>query len=304
LRANLVGTFSVIIPAHNEERVIARTLNTLLAGAEAGGVEVIVVCNGCTDRTAAVVRESGYAVRVIETEVASKVHALNLGDAAVSGFPRIYMDADVYLSWESVRALALRLEVGDVLAASPGVRMDFSACSWAVRAFYRVDRALPSAKETIGGSGVYALSEVGRKRFDVFPEVTGDDAFVRRLFKPGERCAVEGSVSTVVPPKHLWGVIQIKTRSHFGNDELRRLYPDRVANAGPGNGAALVKLALRPWWWSRLAVYGVVKIVARFRAKRRMRTRGKSEWERDETSRHRGSPSSKIADRQEPRPPF
>ena len=284
-----MATFSVIIPAHNEERVIARTLDTLLAGAQASAVEVIVVCNGCTDRTADTVRQTGLPVLLIETEVASKVHALNLGDAAASKFPRIYMDADVYLTWESARALVSRLEMGEVLAASPKVRMDLGGCSWAVRAFYQVDRALPSAKETIGGSGVYALSEAGRNRFNAFPPVTGDDAFVRRLFAPHERCAVEGSLSTVVPPKNLWGVIQIKTRSHFGNDELRRLYPQNVVNAGPSNRLALMKLALQPWWWPSLAVYGTVKVMARLRAKKRIGSRGKNDWERDETSRDRES---------------
>ena len=44
---------SVVIPAHDEEAVIERCLGTLLADARAGEVEVVVVCNGCTDDTAA-----------------------------------------------------------------------------------------------------------------------------------------------------------------------------------------------------------------------------------------------------------
>ena len=42
---------SVIIPAHNEESVIGRCLAAMLEGAQPGELEIIVVCNGCSDRT-------------------------------------------------------------------------------------------------------------------------------------------------------------------------------------------------------------------------------------------------------------
>src|SRR3954468_3654219 len=96
---------SVIVPAHNEEAVIGQGLRALTEGARAGELEVIVVCNGCRDATAKVAAAFGEPVKVIETDVASKTHALNLGDAAAGGFPRIYVDADVALSLDGVRAL-------------------------------------------------------------------------------------------------------------------------------------------------------------------------------------------------------
>jgi glycosyltransferase involved in cell wall biosynthesis len=70
---------SIIIPAHNEEKVIATTLNELAIGAFSGAMEVIVVCNGCTDNTARIVATYNPAIRCIETEVPSKTNALNLG---------------------------------------------------------------------------------------------------------------------------------------------------------------------------------------------------------------------------------
>jgi glycosyltransferase involved in cell wall biosynthesis len=279
-----VTLISIIIPAHNEEAVIGRCVRAVTDGAGAGEIDVIVVCNGCTDHTAEVARDLGQYVRVIETNVASKVYALNLGDEAATGFPRVYVDADVVLPLEALRKMAMRLEEGDMLAVSPLVRLNLADCSWAVRAFYLIDRRLPSAGETIGGSGVYAISEAGRKRFERFPRVTGDDAFIRRTFKPHERCVVEGCYSTVTPPKKLRGVIAIKTRSHFGNYELARLYPHLTANVGASNRPVLVKLALRPWLWPELAVYGYVKVVARLRAMRQLRA-GIAMWERDASSR-------------------
>ena len=110
---------SIIIPAHNESAVIARTLKAVTDGAEPGEFEVLVVCNGCTDETASIARSFGSSVRVIETGVSSKTHALNLGDEASQGYPRIYLDADILLEIDAVRRLAARLESGQVLAVAP-----------------------------------------------------------------------------------------------------------------------------------------------------------------------------------------
>src|SRR5258708_29449590 len=97
---------SVIIPAHNESSVIARTLEAMTVGADLREIDVIVVCNGCSDDTAAVARRFAPRIRVIETAVASKSNAMNLGDQAAYGFPRIYVDADVVLTVEAIRTLA------------------------------------------------------------------------------------------------------------------------------------------------------------------------------------------------------
>src|ERR1700677_4435532 len=160
---------SVIIPAHNEGSVIARSLKAITIGAAPGGIEVIVVCNGCTDDTASVARSFGPIVNVIVTDVASKTRALNLGDQAANGSTRIYVDADVVIGLNTIRRLASRLASGDVLAVAPKPIFELAGCSWPVRAYYEIRSLLPSSHEGIGGSGVYALSEAGRKRFGEFP---------------------------------------------------------------------------------------------------------------------------------------
>jgi glycosyltransferase involved in cell wall biosynthesis len=178
---------SIIIPAHNEAMVIARTLRALTTGASFDELDVLVVCNGCTDDTANVARGFGLPVRVIETPLGNKANALNLGDQAALAFPRIYVDADVIVTLATIRALADHLQRGDALAVAPSPYFDLAGCSWAVRAFYDIRCRLPSAHEGIGGSGVYALSEIGRRRFDNFPNLIADDTYVRIQFKPEER---------------------------------------------------------------------------------------------------------------------
>jgi cellulose synthase/poly-beta-1,6-N-acetylglucosamine synthase-like glycosyltransferase len=117
---------SVIIPAHNEAAVIRRGLEYLVAGAQPGELEVIVACNGCTDRTADIACSFGPPVHVLEIPTASKTAALNAADAIATTFPRIYMDADVRLVFSSVRRMAMALEQSDALLVAPKLRMDLS----------------------------------------------------------------------------------------------------------------------------------------------------------------------------------
>ena len=275
---------SVIIPAHNEASVIARTLRAMTDGAKPGELDVIVVCNGCSDDTAAVARRFGAAVRVVETDIAGKTHALNLGDEAAKSFPRIYADADVVISVETIRMLASRLEPGNVLAVAPTPNFDLAECSWGVRACYEIRSLLPSAQQGVGGSGVYALSEAGRGRFGAFPSVTADDGYVRIQFREDERETISSAYSIVFPPRTLRNLIATKTRAHYGSFELANLFPGLWKNRGESNHKSLLRLFKRPQLWSKLAVYCLVTAIAKYRAQKRLRD-GIAVWERDKTSR-------------------
>jgi hypothetical protein len=290
------GLVSVVMPAHNEGRVIGRGLRAIVQAERPDlPLEVIVVANGCTDDTAAVARSFGGCVRVIETDVASKTNALNLGDRAASGFPRVYVDGDVILPAESLWRIVEHLRDGRALATGPRPRWDLSGASAAVRAYYDIDGQLPSSQVGIGGSGVYALSMEGRRRFGEFPQIIGDDQFVRSLFAPAERRPAEAAYSIVTPPKRLAGVVAIKTRGQHGNYQVRsrtRAEGNDAGNSagngergGAANWPVLLSLVPHPGRWMGLAVYGYVKGLAKVRAYWRHRTGRAVRWERDETSR-------------------
>lgn len=282
---------SVIIPAHNEAAVIGRCLSALLDGHRPEELEIVVVCNGCSDETAAVAAGFGVSVRVVETQVASKIHALNLGDREAMSFPRVYLDADVVLPLAALRRLAECLRQGPMIAAGPIPRFETGGCSWPVKAFYRINSLMPAVREGIGGTGAYALSASARARFAEFPEVMGDDAFVRLLFAPTELTAVDQASCTVFVPRTLENLIAIKTRSHLGNYQLRQLYPELRHNRPEANNRALLRLLLKPWIWPSLAVYFYVKLQARRRARRTFDNQRREHWVwvRDDTSRGSGS---------------
>ena len=98
---------SVLIPAHNEEKVIAETVRHILAS-DYPNLEVIVIDDGSKDGTREVVRTSLGAdprVRLIAITNAGKAAALNRGLAEARGSVVVALDADTYFPPESIRNL-------------------------------------------------------------------------------------------------------------------------------------------------------------------------------------------------------
>jgi glycosyltransferase involved in cell wall biosynthesis len=84
---------SVVVAAHNEERMLPRCLGSLLASETDARYEVIVVDNGSTDRTAELAA-SFDGVRVVRHPVPGAVHAKSAG-VAVARAPLVaVLDAD------------------------------------------------------------------------------------------------------------------------------------------------------------------------------------------------------------------
>lgn len=101
---------SVVVPAYNEEKVIVRTMESLLAS-EYPHFEIIVINDGSSDRTSAEVKErfSGeLRVRLFTKENAGKAEALNFGLRQAQGEVIMALDADTIFEPETVGALAQR----------------------------------------------------------------------------------------------------------------------------------------------------------------------------------------------------
>ena len=135
------------------------------------------------------------------------------------------------------------------------------------------------------GTGVYALSDEGRKRFDSFPPIIADDGYVRALFKTEERTSVESCYSLVRAPTNLGSLIKIKTRSRLGRYELKIKFPALLRSEEKNYGKALIRLFTKVYLWPKIIVYFYVNFITRFRAKHYARSQGFKGWERDESSR-------------------
>ncbi len=273
---------SVVIPAHNEVRTLARNLTSLHAGAL--DLEVVVVCNGCTDSTADVARSARPAVRVIEIAMPSKAEAVRVGNAAARGYPRIHLDADVELPGEALRALTAPLASGRVLATAPRRVLPRDGCSQLVRWYYDVWEQLPQVRSGLFGRGVVALSEEGQARVSALPQMMSDDLAMSDAFDESERQIVDGAVVIVHPPKTVSDLLRRRVRVATGNKQADIAGVRRTESAT--SLSVLARLALeQPRLLPRIPVFLWVALTARVLARRAVRTGDFTSWQRDESSR-------------------
>jgi len=103
---------SVVVPAFNEERVIARTIESLLLS-DYPDFEILVIDDGSTDRTSEIVREAFGAeprVRLLREINQGKAAAINAGLRCARGEIVITLDADTILTRATISRLVRRLD--------------------------------------------------------------------------------------------------------------------------------------------------------------------------------------------------
>lgn len=275
----MTAALSVVIPAHDEAVLIRPLLQGLVTHAD---LQVVVVANGCSDDTAAVAREISPLVTVVEIAEASKVAALNRGDAVATDWPRVYVDADVTVTAQALVELAHALDAQGKLVGSPRLEVDVTGSSWAVRAYYRVWELTDFRRKGHVGSGIYALTEAGRARFGDFPDLIADDLFVQTRFAEHERLGPIGASFTVHAPYTFAALMHRSERIALGNLQLAR--SDDVAR-GSGAGALVRRVAVRPTLWAAFLVYCIGYAIPRRRARRLVASGAAPVWNRDETTR-------------------
>lgn len=273
---------SVVIPAHDEERVIAANLAALTAGAAPGELDVVVVCNGCTDRTADAAR-GVPGVRVAELAAPGKPAAMRHGDGMTSVFPRLYLDADVRLDLESARRLAAAVRRPGVLAAGPSRRIDLGGSAWSVRAYYSVWERLPEVRAGLFGRGVIAVSEQGYERLRAVPDARSDDLAVHLAFAETERRVVEQAEAVIRPPRTRADLFRRRVRALQGSRELQGDGASGASRAGTSWGDLGAIVRRRPTTAVALPVFLAYGVAAR--AKVKWGRYDRTAWLRDESSR-------------------
>jgi glycosyltransferase involved in cell wall biosynthesis len=275
---------SVVIPAHNEARTIARNLTALLDGFAPGELEVVVVCNGCSDDTAALARATAAAIRVVEIGVPSKIEAVRVGNAATDVFPRVHLDADVELSGRSLRALVAPLTADEVLATAPRRILSRDRSSALVRWYYDVWEQLPQVGRGLFGRGAIALSEEGQARVSSLPRIMSDDLAISDAFEDWERRVVVDAEVVVRPPTRVVDLIRRRVRVVTGNAQAAQQGVRRQESATTYR--VLVQLVVdQPRLALRMPVFLAVTALARLLSRRAVRSGDYTTWHRDESSR-------------------
>lgn len=272
---------TVLVPAHDEAAVIARTLAALNPAVQAGQLQVVVIANACTDATAVVAQMACPQAVVLETPVPGKTPALNLGLAhAAPGLPVICMDADLAVSSEMLLALVAGLSTGAMVAIGR-MQVDAKQASPLVRAYQRAWATNPYfAKGKFGG--LFALSAQAVARVFPLPKITGDDEYIRRSFAADEVAFVPSCIFTAQSPRNLRALMATRRRALRGARQVAAL---GLANPDRGSARAMWAVALpSPRRMADLAVFSAVMLATRIG----LALEGKANaprWERDVTSR-------------------
>lgn len=285
-------TVLAIVPAHEEERVVRRCIEALLAPSGVD-VRVLVVANGCTDATADRARELGDPrVDVLELPEGGKARAVRAGLARVAAAdPDVVavVDADVVLDEPVLGGLALALAGDSPRIAAPSLRLELAGCSAVVRRYYRVWNREPHVRTgDIGARGIYAVNRAGLERLSALPDVIADDGWARARFAPQDRVVSSGT-STVRPAQTLRAQILRRARVLAGNRELRQVLPlsERPA-AEPGRPVAPPRTfgtRLRQDGLLDTGAWYLVELPARAVAGWRRRRGTATTWSRDATTR-------------------
>ncbi len=114
---------SIIVPAYNEEKVLARTLETLIE-ADYSNKEIIVVDDGSKDNTYSVASEySRRGVKVVRRLNGGKFAALNTGIAVSSGEIIVTVDADSMIARGALKEIIRGFENPQVAGVAGNLKV-------------------------------------------------------------------------------------------------------------------------------------------------------------------------------------
>jgi glycosyltransferase involved in cell wall biosynthesis len=110
-----VTLISVVIPVHDGARYLGEAIESVLAQVDVA-VDVVVVDDGSTDRSAAVAAAYAPDVRLLRRERSGAAAARNAGADAARGTQLAFLDADDVMA---PRSIAARLEVAEAQESPP-----------------------------------------------------------------------------------------------------------------------------------------------------------------------------------------
>jgi glycosyltransferase involved in cell wall biosynthesis len=223
---------SVIIPAHNEEDYLGATLKALTRQ-EYPELEIVVVANGCHDRTAEVAK--GNCHRLVTLSQKSLGVARNLGARMAMGELLVFLDADTVLEPGALRVVATEfreLDAGGTLKGLP------DSNRFAYRLIYWLKNFIHRFVVQNGSSGVILCWKEDFVRvggFDEQLELRENSDLIRRLKRFGSYRFINTTTATTSMRRYerrgvrriVWLWIKLWFFGFFGDLRNRRYEPIR-----------------------------------------------------------------------------
>jgi len=240
--------FAILIPAHNEERLLPGLLSNLAQLDYPKALYTIhVVADNCTDQTAVIGRQNGAVVHErFDASQPGKGYALQwllqrLWAASEPHDAVVILDADTVVSANFLQAMSARLARGErVIQAYYAVRDP--GRSWSVGLRYAALAVLhylrPLGRTALGGSaglkgnGMVFAADVMRQN-EWSASITEDIEFHMTLILHGERVAfAPEAVIEAEMPETLAGAASQNVRWERGRIQMMRLYVPQLLRAG------------------------------------------------------------------------
>jgi len=136
--------FTVVIPAHNEEKYIGKCLRAVISASKyvrPDSVEIIVVANRCTDRTAAIAKHYGARVLINDDKCIAAIR--NTGVRAAEGRIVVTVDADSMMTKRSLSEIRENLESRKYIGGGTIPKFDRMSLGIAVSTMYVALNLLP-----------------------------------------------------------------------------------------------------------------------------------------------------------------
>ena len=205
--------FLILIPAHNEERLLGATLDSLAQLDYPQGLfSIHVVADNCSDRTGSIAKEKGAIVHErYNQELIGKGYALQwllerLWKDDIAHDALVFLDADSIVSTNFLRVMAARLSRGEkAIQAYYAVREPDKSWNSALRyaALAVIHYLRPQGRMVLGGSaglkgnGMVFSADL-MHRFSWSASLTEDIELHMALVQAGERV-------TFAPDAVVWG---------------------------------------------------------------------------------------------------
>lgn len=178
-------TISVVIPAKNEERTIEKTLESLKNQTYEGNIEIIVVDNNSTDKTASIASKLG--AKVVTEKTPGVAIARQTGCMSAQGSIIAMTDADTRLPLNWIESIVDAFEQNPKIVAVGGLQSFYDAKPLLSFLMDLANNTLLHAPKWFLGNNLAVKSDAFRKigGFNIHIPVFEDQEICERLKKLG-----------------------------------------------------------------------------------------------------------------------
>jgi cellulose synthase/poly-beta-1,6-N-acetylglucosamine synthase-like glycosyltransferase/peptidoglycan/xylan/chitin deacetylase (PgdA/CDA1 family) len=244
-RPEYLPDVSIVVPAYNEEVGIGRAVASL-AASDYPGLEIVVVDDGSTDRTAAIVQELGLpGVVLVRQDNAGKAAALNTGIGVSRGDVIVMVDGDTVFERDTVRRLVQPLADPAIAAVSGNTKVGnrsgllgrWQHIEYVMgfnldRRLYEVLQCTPTVPGAIGAFQRSVLDEVGGVSGDTLAE---DTDLTLAIGRAGHKVVyAEDARAWTEAPSTVGGLWRQRYRWSFGTMQAVWKHRGAVLSRSPG----------------------------------------------------------------------